>query len=86
MEIMCENCGVQLEIEINDIKARLVGNYGQTGNLTADKIPEYFVKQCKECKLEVMVQEGFTGILPSRIKKEAEKKCKINLNKIHFDI
>ena len=71
-QVVCNSCGVMLEIEIDDVKVRLVDNYGQIGDLTADQIPEYFIK-CGGCKLEIMIQKGFSGKLPIRIKRVAEK-------------
>jgi DNA-directed RNA polymerase subunit RPC12/RpoP len=84
-EIVCENCGYRLEIDVNDIKVRLVGNYGQTGNLTADKIPEYITK-CGKCGYKIILQSGFSGKLPEKVKATAEKSSKVDLNRIHHDI
>lgn len=83
--IVCGNCGVTLEVEVNDIRVKLILNYGQTGNLSADKIPEYSTR-CGGCGRKVKIQEGFTGELPEKIKNEAEKKSRVSLDKIRYDM
>ena len=84
IDVVCNNCGIKIEVEVNDLKVVLVGNYGQTGNLLAYEIPIYSVG-CLSCKQDVRVQEGFSGILPDEIKKTAEKNNRIDLGRIKYD-
>jgi len=85
IKVVCESCLFRLKIDAGDIRVRLVNNSGRTGSLTANKIPEYFI-ECEECGDEVMIQEGFDGELPEKVKAVAEKNSGVNLNKIRYEI